>query len=132
MTQPFSGKSRRLTEEIYRVLKVQKRALTPYDVWRLMIPSYKKKREPFPARTVVARRAKVLAEKGFLKIVRTEMMPSGLVKKYYEPSEEFRSAKRLHDMNRRAELVDLLSETVRFDEGIPEEAERLLRKLKRR
>lgn len=57
-------------------------------------------------------------------------MPSGQVKKYYEPTEKFHSDKRLHDVARRTQLVNLLTEIIRFDEQIPEEAELLLRKVK--
>ena len=127
---PFQGKAERLTEEIYRILKEERTSLTPYDMWKLMIPSYKQRREPPPGRTVVSRRVSVLAERSYLEVARLKRMPSGLMKKYYESTEKFHSAKRLHDMERRKDLADLLTETIRFDEEVPEEAERLLRVLK--
>ena len=92
--------------------------------------SSKRRGEPSPARTVVARRVSVLAERGFLKLSRREVMPNGLVKKYYEPTEKFHSAKSLHDVARRMALEKLLTDVIRFDEEMPGEAESLLRKVK--
>ena len=56
-------------------------------------------------------------------------MPNGLVKKYYEPTEKFHSAKSLHDVARRVGLEELLTDVIRFDEEMPKEAESLLRKI---
>lgn len=129
MSEPFQGKAQRLTEEIYRVLRAEGRALTPYAIWKRIISS-KRRGEPSPARTVVARRVSVLARRGFLSVARREVMPNGLVKKYYEATEKFRSAKHLQDVAKRTEMIKLLTDMIRFDEGVPEEAERLLRKVK--
>lgn len=73
---------------------------------------------------------KALAEGDFLEIIKTEKMPGGQVKKYYSPTKKFHLAKHLRDKDRRQELVDLLRETIMFDEEVRDEAERLLRKLR--
>lgn len=123
----ISGKGRRLSQEIYLVLRMENKPLTPYDIWRLIATSYRKRYVLPPARTVVWRHVKVLAEQGLLEVTAREEMPSGQVKKYYSPTEKFH---RLRDAERRLELVDLLRETIMFDEEVREEAERLLRKLR--
>ena len=130
MGSPFIGKGRRLNQEIYLILNMENKPLTPYDIWRLMIPSYKSRRERPPAPNVVWRRMRALAEEDFLEITNTEKMPSGQVKKYYSPTKKFHQARHLRDNGRRLELIDLLIETIMFDEEIKDEAERLLWKLR--
>jgi len=129
--EPFSGKAERLTYEIYRVMTLEDRMLTAYDVWRLIIPMYRKRREPPPARTVVSRRVNVLAEKGFLKLSKTETMPSGTVKKYYTPTLKFHKAKRRRDLEKATRLVSMLTDFAEFSDEVPEETTKLVEKLKR-
>ena len=130
MRSPFTGKGSRLNQEIYLILRLENKPLTPYDTWKLIVPSYKNRRKRPPAPNVVWRRMKALAKGDFLEVTKTEKMPSGQVKKYYSLTKKFHLARRLRDSGRRQELVDLLTETIMFDEEVRNEAERLLQKLR--
>jgi len=129
---PFTGRSLQNDSDIYWALG-EKEPSWKHEIWvKIKRRCERERREP-PYYRVVARRVDDLVEMGCLREV--EPMREKYrdkEKKYYVRTEKFHAAKRKKDLERIRNLHDLLTEIVRYSEWVPEEAEPLLQKLKKK
>jgi len=130
--EPFTGKSLQNDSDIYWALG-EKEPSHKYEIWVKIRRRCELERRSPPYYRVVARRVDDLVEMGCL--MEVESMREKYrdkEKKYYVRTEKFHMAKRKKDLENIRNLHGLLTMIVRYNEWVPEEAEPLLQKLKKK
>jgi len=129
---PFTGKSLVNDSDIYWALG-EKEPSHKHEMWVKIKGRCKMERREPPYYRVLARRINKLVEMGFLREVESMRRKyRDKEKKYYVRTEKFHVAKRKKDLERIRNLHGLLTEIVRYNEWVPEEAEPLLQNLEKK